>query len=380
MIFYRDTWAEVDLDAINWNVKEMKSYLPEDTQLMAVVKANAYGHGDLQVAQTALESGASFIAVAILDEAIALRQKGVKAPILVLGATRPTDAKVAAELDISLTVFRKDWLKHADSILGEKQFIKVHIKADTGMGRLGVQEFEELLELVKLCKSSRRFIWEGLFTHFATADQLDESYFTKQLTMFDSWLSQLDEKPPMIHTSNSAAGLKQNISKYNAVRMGISMYGLTPSPEIKPYLPFELKPALSLYTKMVQVKKVKKGAAISYGNTYVAEEDEWIATLPIGYADGWIRKNQGHDVTVDGNRVPIVGRICMDQCMIKLPKYYPEGTKVSLIGDVVSMDEVARRLETINYEVACMISNRIPRVYMKNNQQVRVDNLNLSNL
>ncbi|GAA0322022.1 alanine racemase [Bacillus carboniphilus] len=374
MGFYRDTWAEINLDAINWNVTQMKNFLPTGTELMAVVKANAYGHGDVQVAQTALESGADFIAVAILDEAIALRQKGVKAPILVLGATRPTDVQVASDYNISLTVFKKDWLLQAKSILNPKQFIKIHIKADTGMGRLGIQDFEELVELIEVCKTSSSFVWEGLFTHFATADQLEESYFSKQLNLFHSWVSQLDAKPPIIHISNSAAGFKENIQKYNAVRMGISMYGLTPSPEIKPYLPFELKPALSLYTKMVQVKQVSKGTAISYGNTYVAEEDEWIATLPIGYADGWIRKNQGHDVSVDGKRVPIIGRICMDQCMIKLPKYFAEGTVVSLIGDVVSMDEVADRLETINYEVACMISSRVPRIYIKNDQQMVTDN------
>ncbi|MET3698557.1 alanine racemase [Bacillus oleivorans] len=374
MTFLRDTWAEVNLDAIEWNVKKMREFLSDDVQIMAVVKANAYGHGDLEVAETALESGASMVAVAILDEAIALRKKGIKAPILVLGASRPEDAPLAAAHDISVTVFQAGWLVKAERHLGIHP-LKIHIKCDTGMGRLGVLSFSELNELVQMVKQSPQFIWEGIYTHFATADQIDERYFQKQLTMFDSWMEQLDEKPSMIHASNSAAAMKQDSKKFNAIRMGISMYGLSPSPEIKPFLPFELKPALSLYTKIVHVKRVEKGSAISYGNTYVAEQGEWIATLPIGYADGWIRKNQGKDVSLEGIRVPIVGRVCMDQCMIKLPDYYPEGTKVCLIGEVVTIDEVAERLDTINYEVACMISSRVPRIFIKNNQRKAVKNI-----
>ncbi|HWO76784.1 MAG TPA: alanine racemase [Bacillus sp. (in: firmicutes)] len=374
MGFLRDTWAEINLDAIKWNVQKMREFLSDDVQIMAVVKANAYGHGDVEVAQIALESGASMVAVAILDEAIALRQKGIQAPILVLGASRPENAVLAAEHDISLTVFQKDWLIRAKKLLDTHQ-LKIHIKCDTGMGRLGVRLFEELNELVQTVRQSPQFIWEGMYTHFATADQTDEHYFQKQLSLFDTWVEQLDNKPPIIHASNSAAALKQHIKKFNAVRMGISMYGLAPSPEIKPLLPFDLKPAMSLYSKIVHIKRVEKGSAISYGNAYIAEDDEWIATLPIGYADGWIRKNQGFDVSVEGIRVPIVGRVCMDQCMIKLPAYYPEGTKVCLIGQDVTIDEVAERLDTINYEVACMISSRVPRVYIKDDQIIAIKNI-----
>ena len=374
MTFLRDTWAEINLDAIAWNVQRMREFLSEDIQIMAVVKANAYGHGDIEVARTALESGAAMVAVAILDEAIALRKKGLSAPILVLGASRPEDAPLACAHDISLTVFQTDWISKAEEYLDANP-LKVHIKCDTGMGRLGVRMFDELNEVIQMLNQSSRFIWEGIYTHFATADQVEEDYFQKQLAMFDSWVEQLDEKPALIHASNSAAAMKQGINKFNAVRMGISMYGLTPSQEIKPFLPFELKPAMSLYTKIVHVKQVEKGAAISYGNTYITEDNEWIATLPIGYADGWIRKNQGYDVSVGGIRAPIVGRVCMDQCMIKLPAYYPEGTQVCLIGEDVPIDEVAERLETINYEVACMISSRVPRIFIKDNEIIAIKNI-----
>lgn len=374
MTFHRDTWAEINLDAIAWNVSKMKDFLGEKVDIMAVVKANAYGHGDIQVAETAIEAGATSLAVAILDEAIALRNKGIQIPILVLGATRPEDAAIAARYHISLTIFHKDWLKKAETVL-QNQPLHVHIKTDTGMGRLGIREYEELKEVITYCTQSNHFVWEGLFTHFATADQLDESYFNKQLSTFGAWVDQLDEKPSMIHSSNSAAGMKLNINQYSAVRLGISMYGLSPSPEVKSQIPFPLKPALSLHTKIVQMKKVEKGTAISYGNTYVSEEDEWIATLPIGYADGWIRRLQGQEVLINGERAPIVGRICMDQCMIRLSKFYPEGTKVSLICEEIPIDEIAERLETINYEVACMISSRIPRIYFKNQRLFAVKNV-----
>jgi len=198
------------------------------------------------------------------------------------------------------------------------------------------------------------------------------------MSRFQEMLTWLNEKPKFLHSGNSAATLRFPETHLNAVRTGISMYGLTPSSEISSMLPFPLKPAFSLHTKLVHVKKVQKGEKISYGATYETKEDEWIGTLPIGYADGWIRKLQGQEVLVNGKRAPIVGRICMDQCMIKLPSYMPVGTKVTLIGeqgnDCISVDEIANKLETINYEITCMIAGRIPRVYKKNGEVIRVMN------
>ncbi|MDZ5474582.1 alanine racemase [Bacillus sp. 31A1R] len=377
-LFYRDTWAEVDLDCIMENVRNMKKHLPEEVELMAVVKANAYGHGDEQVAQVALEGGATYLAVAFLDEAISLRRKGIQAPILVLGASRPEDINVAVKYNLTLTVFQKDWLNQARKILTNKAPIKIHLKLDTGMGRLGIREQSEIVDIEQILQVEKRFYLEGAFTHFATSDELNESYFKEQLERFETMLSWFNIKPKLIHASNSAAALRMPNAHFNGIRYGIGMYGLTPSLEIQDILPFPLKEAFSLHSKLVHVKKVTKGEKISYGATYESNEDEWIGTLPIGYADGWIRKLQGQKVIINGIKVPIVGRICMDQCMIKLPYELPVGTEVTLIGtqgnEHISINDVAEKLETINYEVPCLISSRVPRMYKKSGKLVQVKN------
>lgn len=378
LAYHRDTWAEINLDHISYNMEEMKRYIGENVKVFAVVKANAYGHGDEEVAREALSSGASYLAVAFLDEALALRKKGIAAPILVLGMCRPEDVKIAADNKIALTVFQQQWLRDVKNILPSASRLSVHLKLDTGMGRLGVRNKDELKELETIIKGDPRFKLEGVYTHFATADELNFSYFEQQLERFQEMISWFENRPEFIHTSNSASALIHPETHYNAVRMGISMYGLTPSPEIESVLPFLLRPAFSLHTKLVHVKKIKKGERLSYGATYEAAEDEWIGTLPIGYADGWIRKLQGQEVLIEGQRVPIVGRVCMDQCMVKLPAELPIGTVVTLIGkqgeEYISVNEVAEKLQTINYEVICMIAGRIPRVYKKDGKVKRIIN------
>ncbi|WP_203364479.1 alanine racemase [Bacillus sp. REN10] len=376
--FYRDTWAEINLDHIDYNVKETLKLLPADERLFAVVKANAYGHGDVPVAEAAIRAGAHGLAVAFLDEALSLTKSKMEVPILVLGASRPTDAALAAEHHISVTVYQLEWLQEAEKHLSNDQILHVHIKCDTGMGRLGVKTVEELQEIVSFIRQSSKFIFEGMFTHFATADELDTTYFEQQLAQFNIMVESLDDKPPYIHCANSATTLRHEKAYFNTVRLGISMYGLAPSKEMKSILPFPLKQAFSLHTKIVNVKKIQKGEKVSYGATYEAQEEEWIATLPIGYADGWIRKLQGQHVLVEGERAPIVGRVCMDQCMIRLSSEKPIGTVVTLIGrqgnEEISMDEVADQLETINYEVPCVITARVPRVYRQQGKIVQVIN------
>lgn len=381
--FFRDTWVEVNLDAIEHNVKSMKLHIGEKVELIAVVKANAYGHGAKQVAETALQAGASMLAVAFLDEAIALRQQGIQAPILVMGAIRPIDAKLAETFNLIVTVFSVNWLKEAESYLDQGK-IHLHIKIDTGMGRLGIREETELKEVIEFTDASLCFEITGVYTHFATADEKDDSYFLFQYNLFEKMISLIPNQQLLIHCANSATGLKFPSKVYNAVRLGISMYGLTPSIEMKEELPFILKEAFSLHTKLVHVKKVPKGTKISYGATYEAVVEEWIGTLPIGYADGWIRKLKDVEVIVDDKRMPLVGRICMDQCMVRLPCELPVGTKVTLIGEQInekiSMDEIARYLDTINYEVPCMISSRVPRMFLKGESVPQVSNPLLINL
>jgi alanine racemase len=376
--FYRDTWAEVDLDRIKANVKAIRDHLTEDVEFIAVVKANAYGHGDSQTAEAALEAGASMLAVAFMDEALALRKKGISAPILVLGASRAEDVNIAAEEGIILTVFQEEWLVKACDVLSKNASISLHIKIDTGMGRIGIRSADELKSIEKLIKEDSRLELHGIYTHFATADELDDTYFKEQLSKFLEMLGSLDKQPPVVHSSNSAAALMHADAQFNAVRVGIAMYGLTPSMEIEPELPVQLKEAFTLHSRLVHVKKLEKGEKVSYGATYEAAEDIWVGTLPIGYADGWIRRLQGQEVLVDGKRSPIIGRICMDQCMVKLPYEVQVGEIATLIGEqgeeTISINEIANKLETINYEVPCIISSRVPRLYKQDGKVVELNN------
>ncbi|OCA89350.1 alanine racemase [Bacillus sp. FJAT-27225] len=375
--FYRDTWAEIDLDSIYKNVSAIKGLLPEDVEVIAVVKANAYGHGDIQVAKTALEAGASYLAVAFMDEALALRKKGLTSPILILGATRPEDVSIAASHNLAVTAYDMEWLIKAADYLGSHR-LNVHLKVDTGMGRLGFKDIEALKTAENFIYHDSRINFEGIFTHFATADEQDDKYFMKQLKQFEEMLEALKIYPRYIHASNSAAGMRYANARFNAVRLGISMYGLSPSTEIKADLPVSLHESFTLHSRLVQVKQLHKGEKVSYGATYEASGNEWIGTIPIGYADGWIRRLQGQEVLVNGKRAPIVGRICMDQCMVRLNEYLPPGTSVTLIGgqgdEFVSIDEIAEKLETINYEIPCIISNRVPRVYKKEGKTVGLRN------
>ncbi|MFS0881984.1 alanine racemase [Metabacillus niabensis] len=381
--FYRDTWVEIDLDAISHNVKSMKEHIGKNVKVIAVVKANAYGHGSVQVAKTALKSGASMLAVAFLDEAIALRNSGIEAPILILGATRASAIQLAIKYDITLTVFSLDWLVEASQYIQEGT-VNIHVKLDTGMSRLGVREGKSLLAIFDYVKTSSCFHLEGIYTHFATADEKDVTYFNEQYEKFDEFLELIPHDELLVHCGNSATGLRFPEKVYNAVRLGISMYGLTPSLEIKDELPYTLKEAFSLKTKLVNVKKVPKGTKVSYGATYEAKSEEWIGTIPIGYADGWIRALRDVDVLVAGQRAPLVGRICMDQCMVKLPYELPIGETVTLIGrqnnEKISVDEIASHLNTINYEITCMISMRVPRIFWENGQKISVDNPIINNL
>ena len=362
--FYRPTYAEIDLNQIKMNILNLKKHIPHTVQVMAVVKANGYGHGDLEVSKVALEAGVSMLAVATPDEAIRLRVLGIESPILVLGACPPAFAVIASEQDITITVFQKDWFLHIPTL---PKKLNVHIKIDTGMGRLGVTTESELSLLIQTIRQRTDVLIDGVFTHFATADEENVEQFNKQLTTFKTFLQLFPERPRCIHTANSAASLMHKDSLFDAVRFGISMYGLSPSPYVSDELPFPLGQALSLHTEVVHVKQVSAGSTISYGATYTAEKDEWIATLPIGYADGMLRGLSGQEVLIQGKRMPIIGRICMDQCMIRLDGQVLIGEPVVLIGrqgiEQITIQEWAQKLQTISYEIPCVLTNRVPRTY-----------------
>ncbi|MBJ8326414.1 alanine racemase [Streptococcus pacificus] len=361
---HRPTKAKVDLQAINDNIEIIKAHLPKKTQFFAVVKANAYGHGAVAVSKV-IEKQVDTFCVSTIDEGIELRQSGIKKPILIIGAILPKDVTIAIEYDLLVTVASLEWLEAVQKEGLSLSGLSVHIKVDSGMGRIGVRHLKDANQLIKGLKEAGASV-EGIFTHFATADEKDDSQYQKQLAFFTSLVNQLEEKPAIVHSSNSAASLWHTESIMTAVRVGIALYGLNPSGD-EITLPYPLKPAFSLESALVNVKEISSGASVGYGATYHAKQSEWIGTVPIGYADGWTRDMQGFSVLVDGQFCEIVGRVSMDQITIRLPQYYPLGTKVTLIGQngeqMITTTQVAQQRETINYEVLCLLSERIPREY-----------------
>lgn len=366
---YRNTVAIIDREAIRWNIQQERKRLAEDTLLYAVVKADGYGHGAVEVAKTAREAGVNGFCVAILNEAVELREAGITEPILVLGLTDPRYADIAAKHEITLTVGQLEWVEKAEAVLKEKNnssLVTLHMALDTGMGRIGFRTEEEIQSCEQKIHNSKHLFLEGVFTHFAKADSADNTHFDVQRKQFNHLVKSFANRPEIIHTANSATALYHPEQTSKLIRFGIAMYGLNPSGKALSS-PFELKPALTLKTELIDVKQMHEGDTVSYGATYHAKEGEWIGTLPIGYADGWLRGLQGQEVLVAGKRCEIVGRICMDQCMIRLSKKLPIGTEVVLIGksgdDEVTMQELADKLDTIHYEVATTLAPRVRRVY-----------------
>lgn len=365
---HRPAYVEVDLTKLKKNLQNELDSVPTGTKVFAVVKANAYGHGLVKVAKSEIEFGASGLCVATLDEALEIRNSGVDAPILVLGIVPVEYAKVAAMANISLTVGNLDWLKVAVQLRVTN--LKVHLGIDTGMGRIGFQTKADLIDACNFLNEHQdAFIPEGLFTHFATADNPDEKYFEKQVQAFKEMTSDLPTEFTYVHCANSATALWHQDLAINMVRYGIALYGLNPSQTDITTLPYDLEPVLSFYSELVFVKKVKAGDSIGYGATYTSDKDEWIGTIPVGYADGWLRRMQGFDVLIDGKRCQNVGRICMDQFMVRLPGELPVGTKVTLIGkdgdEEITATDAAQYAGTINYEILCGLTERLPRVYKK---------------
>ncbi len=367
--WHRPTKIIVHTDRIIHNIKEQQKRLPKDTEIYGVVKANGYGHGAVEVAKAALKAGVTGFCVSMLDEALQLKEAGIEAPILILNMLEADYLSLASENNIAVTCGNEMWLQSVLEKVAEvplKTPLKIHLKIDSGMGRIGFFNEESLKKAYNEILQEPSLELEGIFTHFATADEKDETYFKHQLGIFDELLKSLPTLPKYVHSSNSATALWHQAGIGNLVRMGISMYGLNPSGNAIQE-PFPLQPALELESALIQVKEVEKGTGLSYGMTYHAPEKEWIGTVPIGYADGWLRHLQGFSVLVEGKKCPIVGRICMDQMMILLPQEYPIGTKVTLIGEnqgqEIHAQEVADYLETIHYEVCCQLSDRLPRVY-----------------
>ncbi len=366
------TWVEVDLEAIRNNIRWFREFSP--AQVMAVVKANAYGHGMLPVARAALQAGATWYGVARLEEALALRVGGITSPVLILGYTPPQCMVEALTAHISMAVWDEHQVEQA-ALAAKKAGVaaRLHLKVDTGMSRLGVQP-EQALDLAARLVRTPGVDFEGLFTHFARADEPDPTPTDAQQERFERVLAQLEKaglRPPWVHAANSAASLKRPSAHYDLLRVGIALYGLHPSPAC--LLPPAFRPALTWKAVLSQVKVLPPGRGVSYGHVYTTTGWERIGTVAVGYADG-LRRIQGNWALVGGRRVPVVGRVCMDQIMLQLDQV-PQaqaGDEVVLIGqqgeERLSAEEVAKAWGSINYEVVCAIGARVPRLYLNEEQ------------
>lgn len=375
---YRPTVAEINLDDLRANYEAFRSVLPAETKFMGCVKGNAYGHGAVEVTRELERLGADYVSVAFLDEALELRQAGILIPILVLGYTSPEGIIVAWENHVTVTLFTPEVLEAVRQLPRHSEHrLKVHIKIDSGMGRLGLLPADAPAFIAEV-QSVAQAELEGMFTHFAKADEQDKSYTLMQHRRFMGVVEALREQEieiPIIHTGNSATAIDTPLLSCDMVRVGISLYGFYPSSEVNRQ-PVVLHPVMTLKTQVVYVKNLPPDWGISYGARYVTDSVERIATLPVGYADGYSRMLTGKaEVLIRGRRVPIVGTICMDQCMVSLKSFAEEaeqikaGEEVVLIGrqaDVsITADELALHLGTIHYEVICMLAHRVPRVYIR---------------
>ncbi len=381
------TWAEVDLKAYAHNIKELKRITRPPAHLMAVVKANGYGHGAIEVACEALQNGAELLGVARINEAIELRKAGLNAPILIFGYSPPDLAATLIDYELTQTVYSLSTANALSEQANQKgKKIKIHIKADSGMGRLGFllgtpaagnSEDIPVQNPVREIKALTRLPGlevEGIFTHFATADSADKSYANRQLERFMDFINRLRTEGlelPVKHAANSGALIDMPHSHLDMVRPGIATYGLHPSDEVNKSN-LDLKPVMTLKSSIIHLKKVPAGFNISYGITFQTKKPTTIATVPVGYADGFNRllSSRGH-MLVHGKRAPIVGRVCMDLTMLDVGGI--SGVEIEdevvVFGQqgkkAITADEIASSINTINYEIVSTITGRVPRVYLK---------------
>ena len=381
------TWAEVNLNAYAHNITELRRIAAKGTRLMAVVKADGYGHGAIEVARQALKSGAQNLGVARINEAVQLREAGLQAPILIFGYTLPDLAQTLIRYDLTQTVYSFAAANSLSELAARhSKKIKVHIKVDSGMGRLGLMlntpsagnplhrpPLNPIKEVLSISRLPGLMV-EGIFTHFATADSADKSYANRQLEGFLDFVNRLRRAgltPPIKHAANSGALIDMPDSHLDMVRPGIATYGLYPSDEVnKSHV--NLKPVMTLKSQIIHLKKVPAGFNISYGITHQTKKPTTIATVAVGYADGFRRllSNRGH-MLVHGQKVPIVGRICMDLTMLDVGNVPGVAIEDEVVvfgrdgNETITADEVASSLNTINYEIVSAITGRVARVYVK---------------
>jgi len=354
---YRPTWAEINLDHLWHNFEEAQKILKLKT-IIPVIKANAYGHDAIEVMKFLYKKGVRIAAVSLLEEAIELRALFTDIDILMLGPILAKDLDVASSYDIAVTIYDQEIY---ETIRNYGKWITCHLKVDSGMSRYGLTETNQIIKMVEELQSLKHISFKGIYTHFATANA-DVIFYNKQLDMFEDLLKRISTCPPMIHVSNSSSIFKyeKDIKFTTHARLGISLYGLSlddPKPN--------LKPVMSLKSTVIQIKELKAGDCVGYGASYCAKANERIAILPIGYADGFIRRNKTGHVEINHQKYKIVGTICMDACFIKIDDTVQLGDIATLFGGLITIDEVAARLNTINYEVCTSVSYRVPRVMIQ---------------
>lgn len=383
MSFYRPTWAEVDLGALDYNITQINKKINNNAKILAMVKADAYGHGAEEVVKTLLkqksnsQASISMLGVALIEEGIQLRQAGFgDIPILILGSIYPFENfSQVVEYELTPTICSLESAQFLSKIArASDKKVKVHIEIDTGMGRIGISSGSAFSLIEKVLELEYLEI-EGIYTHFAAADT-EPDFTEKQIDDFNKILKRLDKADiniPLVHMANSAAMLKYKTSHFNLVRPGLAMYGLLPFPTALKYI--NLKPVFKLKTKVVYLKKVPIRTSISYGRTFITKRDSMIATIPVGYADGYNRllSSKG-EILIQGKRAPVIGRVCMDMCMVDVTDIsrVKIGDEVVLIGqqgkETILVEEIADKLGTISYEVVSMITKRVHRIYINSNQ------------
>lgn len=397
---YRNTYVEVNINNLQNNVKEIIKKYPEYKYYFGVVKGNAYGHSD-KVAKYLVESGINYFAIASLEEGISLRKDGVTIPILCLEPIDIKYIKECIENNITITVHSYEYYKELMNTEIEKP-LKVHIKIDSGLCRLGFNTKEQVKEVIENLKQKNNIIIEGIFTHFAT-DGIYDTSWDNQMKNFKELTSEINlNEIPIVHLGRSQTLLNhEKIPFANGIRLGIILYGYntTPKPLPKGFLntlrkwkrehykkvnnisetiteiDINLKTAFSLYSEVMQVKKIKKGSFVGYGRIYEAQEDMYVAIIPIGYADGFSRRNKGRQVVINGKRYDLVGDINMGMIIAKVDETVHEKDKVTLIGEQIPMNEVARAMGTSVYEGSCMLNSWIPRVLKKDGKIVEIDEI-----
>lgn len=388
---YSRVYATVDLDAIRFNMDSMKANIAPETKIVGVIKTDGYGHGAVPIAKELEPLDYMFgFATATAEEAMILRNCGIRKPIMILGYTFPYSYRDMIDNDIRLTVFRDDMAQQLSECVTEPEIdrdgkndikkAKIHIKVDTGMSRIGIRPDEEGIAFVKRMLHLPGIEVEGIFTHFAKADELDKTNAEEQIRSFKEFIARTEAetgyKIPVCHCSNSAGIVELKEANMDVVRAGITLYGLWPSGEVAKDI-VKLRPAMELKSRIVYVKEVEPGTAVSYGGTFVAERRTRVATIPVGYGDGYPRglSNKGY-VLLHGRKAPVIGRVCMDQFMIDVTDIgeAAEGDEVTLIGrdkeNCITMEELGELSGRFNYELACCIGKRVPRIYLKSGKIV----------